>query len=489
MFSSLRFRLWLSYALVVAVVLTIAGAAVFYYLVQNPTNDRREVQRLRLVSSITLQRSQVLNIPGIEVAGARLVETAERLDNSIDARVALYNSQGKLLVDSRSNSEAPLPRLALFRDRNTNILPIYRDADDQQWLYHLAPAQSGAYLLVASPRNSRPVLGTLRDEFLSPFIRGAVLALALALLLAFWIARWVATPLQRMTDAARDVSAGEYDPIPLEGPGEVRALAGAFNEMAERVQSSQRSQRDFIANVSHDLKTPLTSIQGFAQAILDGTAGDPDSLNQSARVIYDEAGRMHRMVLDLLELARLDSGIVGFERTPLNIGDMLNNVVEQFSLKAQDSNVDLLLSSKGELPSIIGDSDRLTQVFTNLVDNAIKYSPSGGKVEITVQNDGGWAMIEIVDTGPGIPPADLDRIFERFYQTDKSRQGGRGRSVGLGLAIAKEIVLAHGGEISAHNVGNLPQPGVVDQAPHGSVFWVKLPPILPDDSTLIRKRN
>jgi signal transduction histidine kinase len=329
--------------------------------------------------------------------------------------------------------------------------------------------------MVSTLRRRLPALGALRDEFISPFLRGAVIALVLALLLAVWIAQWVASPLRNMTDAARDVASGEFYQIEVAGPGEVKTLANAFNEMVDRVQSSQRSQRDFIANVSHDLKTPLTSIQGFAQAILDGTAGEPDSLRQSAQVIFDEAGRMNRMVLDLLELARLDSGMEGFEKTKVAIRPLLEGVLENFTLLARSREVSLKLICEHNLPEIIGDPDRLTQVFTNILDNALKYTPSGGQVQLSAKYLDSMLEVSVMDSGPGIPAADINRLFERFYQTDKSRPGGEGRGFGLGLAIAREIVLAHGGVISAYNKESYNPSHSAGMTGTGSVFVVKLP--------------
>ena len=490
MFSSLRFRLWLTYALVVGVVLIIAGAAVFFYLLRNPAIDRREVQRLRLVSNLMVQRNQALTALLRNVNPENVAQALQRMDNLATARVALYSATGELLGDSRANSAAALPELSVLQNRSQQELPLFRDADRRQWLYVLTPVEERYYFLVTTPRIRNSLTTLLRDEFLSLFGRGALLALVLSLLMAFWIAHWITSPLQRMAQGARAVSSGEFQLIPLKGPGEVQTLAQAFNEMGEKVQASQRSQRDFIANVSHDLKTPLTSIQGFAQAILDGTADDPADLQQATQVIYDEAGRMHRMVLDLLELARLDSGVVSFERTRLDLAQVLGSVVEKFTPQARQAQVDLQLVASKDLPVLVADHDRLAQVFTNLVENAIKYTPPGGQALVSAQCDGDWFEVSVADTGPGIPEDELPRIFERFYQTDKSRSRGSRSGVGLGLAIAREIVQLHGGEISVHNRGYnggiSAAPGA--EQPHGSLFLVRLPAPRPDDSTLIRRR-
>ncbi len=151
------------------------------------------------------------------------------------------------------------------------------------------------------------------------------------------------------------------------------------------VHASQQSQRDFVANVSHELKTPLTSVQGFAQAILDGTAETPEAQQQAAQVIYDEAGRMHRLVLDLLDLARLDGGTADLRRERVSLTVLLQAVIERLTPQSVQAGVSLV-DQVPDLPDVIGDGDRLSQVFNNLVDNAIKHTPAGGEVALSAKS-------------------------------------------------------------------------------------------------------
>jgi signal transduction histidine kinase len=243
----------------------------------------------------------------------------------------------------------------------------------------------------------------------------------------------------------------------------VKDLAHSINEMTRRVEVSQQSQRDFIANISHELKTPLTSIQGFAQAIQDGTVSAPEALQQAAGVIISEAGRMYDLVMDLLSLARLDAGTADLRTDPVDLNELLNNVADKFIPQARKAQV-TLQTRLDPLPTIQGDSDRLAQVFNNLIDNAIKFTPAGGSVQISAAPLAKGVEVKVADTGIGIAPADQQRIFERFYQADKSRRGGSHRGVGLGLAIARQIIQAHGGSLTVRS-----QPG------QGSEFSVRLP--------------
>jgi len=307
-------------------------------------------------------------------------------------------------------------------------------------------------------------MNVLRDEVLPIFLQGGGIALLLSLALAFLMARWVADPLQRIVTASQHVPVTEQPPLEERGPREVRELTRAFNAMLARVQSSQKSQRDFVANVSHELKTPLTSIQGFAQAILDGTADTPESRAQAAEVIYAEAARMYRLVLDLLDLARLDAGTADLKMAPVDVNALLNGTAEKFSLQAQQAGVRLQVDAPPALPSLSADGDRLAQVLTNLVDNALKHTPAGGQVILSAQVQGAELVLSVADSGTGIPAQAIPHVFERFYQADVSRTGGEKHGAGLGLAIAHEIIAAHGGRISLRS-----------QEGQGATFYVHLP--------------
>lgn len=458
--QTLRGRLFLTYVALVGLTLGAVTLGFLGYLWNNPALEREAALHLELAVGAAARRETVLRTPqGREQA-------LQRLADALEVRLLLFDPQGRLVVDTQ-------PEVSLFPPDSEHGLA--RDAQGQVWLFAARRLRSGWRVVAALPRPSRlqPLLNLLRDDLLPPLIQTAVTALALALLLAVLLSRWVARPLGRMAQAARALAAGEHHPIPVEGPAEVQTLARAFNEMSRQVEASQRSQREFVANVSHELKTPLTSIQGFAQAILDGTAQDPEAVRQAAQVIYDEAGRMHRLVLDLLDLARLDAGTADLRREPLDLAALVRNVVQRLQPQAQEAQVALTAHGATTL-TVYGDGDRLAQVVTNLLDNALKHTPAGGQVTVRVWEEGPWALVAVQDTGEGIPPEALPRIFERFYQLDQARRGG----AGLGLSIAYEIVRAHGGTITVQS-----EPG------KGSVFVVKLPRASSEDPTLVVPRR
>jgi signal transduction histidine kinase len=476
MVSSLRTRLWLSYAVLILVALSVVAVGLVIALQRNPLLYRQTVTRIYLAGSAISFR--LVELPKI---------TADRVDKILlreaearSLRLAILNADGSVLLEAGQGSAAALPRLPLpliSTEDDPNQAKLFRDAAGIDWLYTLDALENGRYLLTTAPRPVLRPRDIFRDEVLGPFMQAALVALLLAAGLALFIGQWISNPLKRMAAAARKMGAGEHQVVPVEGPREVKQLGEALNEMSHQVQISQQSQREFVANVSHELKTPLTSIQGFAQAILDGTVQDPAALQQAAGVIYNESNRMHRLVLDLLSLARLEAGTADLQRTPLDLTDLLKSIVHKFSLQAQHVQVSVNTDLAASLP-IVGDADRLTQVFTNLLDNALKFTPAGGQVSIRAAQENGSAVVSVADTGAGIALEDQPRIFERFYQVDKSRKGGTGRGVGLGLPIAAQIVAAHGGRISLES-----QPG------HGSKFTIALPLARPDDPTFNLKRS
>ncbi|HLO30731.1 MAG TPA: HAMP domain-containing sensor histidine kinase [Anaerolineales bacterium] len=452
MFTSLRSRLWLSYAFVITIALSTVVIVLFAFLIRNPLIARQVQERLRTAQSAILADSQ------------KFVDDPNALKDitqTYNVRVLVFNSVRQLVFDSNPQSaRLPFPRRNLFA-RSTQIA---RDTNGKVWLYTFKRLSQDRILVVAAPRPLVPALNIFTDELLVPILEGGLIALMLSLVLAFALSRWVADPLQQLVLAARNYPAEELSPVPVRGPHEVQDLTHAFNSMVGRVQDSKKSQRDFVANVSHELKTPLTSIQGFAQAILDDTADTPETRKQSAQIIYEEAGRMHRMALDLLDLARLEAGTADLKMSPVDIGVLLRNVLEKFAPQAQRAGVNLQLDLPEQLPTLMGDGDRLAQVFVNLVDNALKFTPVNGQVTLSAVQTGSQMEISIIDTGRGVPQDALPHLFERFYQVDPARSGGEKHGAGLGLAIVQEIVQAHSGRISVRSgLG------------HGTTFVIHLP--------------
>jgi signal transduction histidine kinase len=468
---SLRARLWLSFFFVILLMALIIGGMMLVFVARGNLVARLELQ------AVAGQLSQRQEFPPISAAGAQ--QAVERIDEATGMRTLVIDRAGEVVLDSRGDSNTGFPTFVQIPPSPQSPAIRINDLDGVSWFYTGRPLNNGYTLVVAIMRQPlREIIGSpMTSELLQALGVSSLVGVVVSMLLAFWVTQSVAAPLQKISRAVSQVAEGRLSQVEPSGPREVRSLGETFNRMAQTVQASQKSQRDFVANVSHELKTPLTSVQGFAQAIIDGTAATEEDQQQAARVIYDEAGRMHRMVLDLLDLAKLDAGTAEFKRERLELAPLLQRVVEKFTPQSREANVELV-ARIDPLPAMIGDGDRLVQVFTNLVDNALKHTPPGGKVTLTAGSDNGQAKIRVEDTGSGIPPEELSRIFERFYQLDKARQGGPQHGAGLGLAIVQEIVLAHGGRMDA-----------ASQEGQGSRFTVWLPFAKPDDETLVIKRS
>ncbi|MBN8654503.1 MAG: HAMP domain-containing histidine kinase [Anaerolineae bacterium] len=441
MFSSLRSRLWLSYAFIIVTALSVVTIVLFISLFQNPLLYRQTTERLRAVQAVLVERSKEAEAPPLSVLAARNAQT-------FNVRVVLYSKARDMVYDT-ADDLAPL----VFPEnkRITRVLPLVRDTNGTAWLYSIEKFPDGTFLMVTTPRPRNSILNIFGDEFMPVIVTSGVLALLLSLVVAFLISGWIANPLQKVVNAARGMPSAEIKPVVEAGPYEVQELTRAFNSMAARVQASQKSQREFVANVSHEMKTPLTSIQGFAQALLDGTANTQESQQKAAQVIYNESERMHRMVLDLLDLAKLDAGTADMNMSPVNMRVLLNSIAEKFTPQSQRAGVKIETDIPSDLPPLIADGDRMAQVFTNLIDNALKFTPRGGAITLRAFTDADKMIASVIDTGVGIPEEDLPFIFQRFYQADPARKGGETHSAGLGLAIVHEIVAAHGGRISVQS--------------------------------------
>ena len=471
---TLRSRLLLSYVAVIVAGLLIVALALFGFA---GVSDARLLPSLERLSAIS--RTNQRELLDLWQAGATgddlqtlLLNTAEQAD----VRILVVDSEAQSIIfdtvvaddwvgDPLTQVERP-PSLVMTDAGRGSIFGTFIHGDGSRWLVFSEPhpALGRALIFYAEPE---PTAGEFFSAyFLRPLLFAGALAFLLAVLMAALVARSVVRPLQKLAVAAGAVARGDYNHrVPPRGPEEVRGVAESFNSMAAQVNTTQTAQRDLVANVSHDLKTPLTAISGWSQALLDGTADTPDERRRAAETIFNEAGRMGRLVNDLLDLARLESGQFQLTQRFLDLGQVMTDVERGLLPRARDKEIDLSLDLS-PTPPVLGDRDRLVQVFTNLADNALTYTPIGGRVGLAVRAANGSVEGVVSDTGPGIPEEELPRVFERFYRLEKSRTRGEDnrRGSGLGLAIVEELVHAHGGRIS-----------VSSRVGQGTTFVVSLP--------------
>ena len=218
-----------------------------------------------------------------------------------------------------------------------------------------------------------------------------------------------------------------------------------LHEISE-LRRLERVRQDFVANVSHEFRTPLTAIQGFSETLLGGALEDPANRRRFVEIIRDHATRLARLTEDLLELSRIEAGELKLEFQPVSVRQLVDSCVETASLKARAKELVLNVNVPEGLPAVRGDANRLQEVLQNLLDNAVQYTPGGGNIEVSAANSSGQIVFTVSDTGIGIPQAEQSRIFERFYRVDAARSREAG-GTGLGLSIARHIVEVHGGRI------------------------------------------
>ncbi|HEX7364185.1 MAG TPA: HAMP domain-containing sensor histidine kinase [Dehalococcoidia bacterium] len=476
---SLRTRLILSYVLIIVICLSIVAASLIVLL-----GD--QINRISITRLVATSRPIVIQFRNEARAQVPLDEiwtNMEEIAQETGTYIFLLNTDGTVIKQASPIDGSWAPSQLTITDpavnRPVRNAGIYSAAGGQKFIFVAEPVAGlpglpsppgpleEEILVLAVPRT--PTIAVWADYFGQPFLWAGIVALAVSIVTAVVLARSVYIPVRRVTNAAEEIAKGNYEQeVPVDGPNEVRGLAQSFNQMSKEVKRSQQMLRDFVADVSHELRSPLTSIKGFAQAMVDGTAKGKEAQLKAAVVIEDESKRMMRLVEELLEFSRLESGQIKMASEPVDLKELLQQCYEIFIIRAEEKGVNLKIAID-PLSPVIGDIDRLEQVFSNLLDNALKHTPAGGDVSIGArQLNPGLVQISITDTGPGIPAEQMRHVFERFYRADPSA-GKAG--AGLGLAIARQIVLAHTGDINARSsVGK------------GTEFLVTLPTAVPQTS-------
>ena len=463
---SIAGRLFLSYLAVVVIGLLVAAIAIGGLLFRYE-NDVTHVRLQELAAPFqTAIQIAVRNGQQPREAVSAMAEQAQ----SANARLlivspgtsqAANNAQRRVLVDSEGslvNTKFPLP--------DSGGIGQFTDTSGEVWLFaqqQLRTAAIGAggqgFIVVARPR---AVFADVVKALLPSLIIAGIIAAGFALVVAGLLARTITRPLRRLVGGVRAFTTDQRARVPVSGPHEVRELGGAFNEMASEIERARASEQEFLADISHELRTPLTSIHGFAQAIVDGEARD-EGVPRAAEIIQRESRRLVRMVEGLLQVAKLEAGVQRLARESLGAAELLRGAVAALDVQAKEAGVAFDVHT-GALP-VVGDPDRLSQLFINVLDNAVKHSPRGATVLVSGEQQDGEVVVRVRDQGTGLQPGTERRLFARFWRGDNAaaRSGA-----GLGLAIAQAIAQAHGGSIDARNA-----PG------GGAEFAIHLPAAAP----------
>jgi len=319
--------------------------------------------------------------------------------------------------------------------------------------------------------DNKQTVHNLNAEVFTIILRAVLIGFAIAVIVSVVISKTLIAPIQGMTTAAEAMADGDFSKkIPVESADEIGILAKTFNSMAVQIETMvnelqrvETLRREFIANVSHELRTPLTNIRSYAETISENRDIPKETEEEFLGIIINQSDSMTKIVQDLLELSRYDSGAGVITAEEFSIDQAVRNVYAAIALEARKRNHVLNLDLEWDLPNIKGDRAKIEQVLMNIISNALKYTPDGGTIAINSGTSDGNVWVKIEDTGVGIPEDDLLRVFDRFYRVDKARSRESG-GTGLGLSIAKEIISRHGGDIKIEST-----PGT------GTTVTVKLP--------------
>ena len=440
MFRSLRFRL-AAFFLAGVVVAGLVAAVIAFQLLQGYTLSRaRSELRRESIGLTQLYRSRAAE--SNDIVPARDLERASGdtlfFIPSVEG-LELFTGEGReglpllsrQLVDFET-IDAGLPVEFEFTWRDRTYFAIARKLE-------VGPQRNffGA-LVSAKPKDElgasvAPLLGRLAIALLGGIV--------VASLLGVYLTRRISRPLRQLSEAADQVAEGRYAVDLPASPtgGEIGHLAERFGQMASKLQEAEDQERNFLMSVSHELRTPLTAIRGHVDALLEGVAEDPDARHASLEVIALESARLERLVGDILDLAKLEANRFTLVREEIDMGQLCDRAYASFGEEARRRGIDYRRALDGR-PVIVSDGDRVLQIITNLLSNAFRWTPDGGTIELELRGENGIVAVAVDDSGPGIKPADRERIFRPFWSLD-------GGGTGLGLAIANELAAALGGRI------------------------------------------
>jgi signal transduction histidine kinase len=463
MFRSLRFRLpafFLAGAALAGVVSTIISIGLF----RDYTEDRLLAELRREARGLTVLYAEQAARPDTTVR--RLSLATRRFEQASGSQ--LYYAGARIFFGTERSG---------LRRLDDELVPAWRDGNIRTFEFTPPEAQR-EYLAVSSPLRlgpNEPYFGTLvvakptaelRDRWttlIERLLLAGLVGIAVAGALAWYLTRRITKPVEALSAAANEIAEGRYDvEVPrVTSRDEIGHLAARFSEMADRLHEAEELERNFLMTVSHELRTPLTAIRGHVEALREGVAEDEAARNESLGVIAAEAARLERLVGDVLDLAKLDTRRFTLRREEVDMGRLLERAYTTFAEEARRRGIDYR-QVIGARPVIVADGDRVLQIISNLLSNAFRWTPDGGRVELALDQADSTISVAVEDSGPGISKDDAERIFRPFWTRD-------GLGTGLGLAIARELAAAHGGQI------------LLDSAPgRGTRFELVLPAVAVD---------
>ncbi len=442
---SLNFRLLAAFAIVIIVII----GSVFFFTYRTTRGEiARFGERVEAMQDkrVELELSRFYQFQGTwEGVQPFVVQWGKMYDR----RIIVTDSDGIVVADSE---EGPLGQRYTADNPGRPMAPV-PGMGPSIGILHLTPGETMDINRAAMQITYRTI-----GRF---FLWGGLLAIGIALLLTFILSRRILAPVKALTVAAGQFGKGDFSRrVDFNDKGEVGELAQSFNSMADNLERNERLRRNMVADIAHELRTPLSNLRGYLEAVSDGVVKADDA---TIRSLNEEASSLSRLVDDLQEVSLADAGEIKLIIQPEDISRLINEAVTALQTKAADSGLTINTEQPSALPTVNIDSHRIKQVLLNLLENAIAHTERGGSVTVAAREQEDKIYISIADTGEGIPSEDLPLVFERFYRVDKSRTRATGGS-GLGLTIAKRLVEAHGGTIEVTS-----QPG------RGSTFTFAIP--------------
>jgi two-component system, OmpR family, sensor histidine kinase BaeS len=439
---SLRTRLLVSFFIAIALPLAVLGM----YAVPAIEHATLDHLLINLTLSARLAAAEVAGTP----RGIAPAPQIDRWARVLGVRVAVTLPGTPLAVSADLppgvSSEPGMPAALRGAAASGQLV----DTAGRRWLYAAVPVRrggtvAGAVDLLLPLQNVESLFWRVRWALAAAF----AIAAALAAGVVFYLTETLFRPVAALKAAAEQVGAGDLEQRLAETPDELGDLARVLNSMARALNERETRRRNFLANVSHELRTPAANIQFTAEALLAGAAEDRGERNRMLDIISREADRLTRLVRQLLDLWTLQTGQATLPRQRVSVGGLMDDAAARFAARASAAHVRLEARIPPGAPVIEGDPDRLAEVLDNLLDNALRSTPSGGSVVLSARTGDGTVAVEVADTGRGIPPDDLPFVFERFYRGGSTARDRASGGSGLGLSIVKAIVDAHGGRISA----------------------------------------
>lgn len=387
---------------------------------------------------------------------AQLLSTVTQQDESLS--IAVADADGKILRSYEQTDDEgfyfasgvlPEQMLRAITDRSTFSDTVTSESSQKEYMIYAVDLQNaqGELCGIVAVAMSDAHWGATMADLTKTVISSALLVLLASMIAAYFITERTIAPLREMSTAARNFAAGNFDSrVIVRGKDEVAQLAEAFNQMAESLENLETMRNSFIANVSHDLRTPMTTIAGFIDGIRDGVI-PPEERDHYLEVVSIEVRRLSRLVASLLDLSRIEAGDRKFTMKPFDICEMARLILISFEQKIEEKHLEVAFECDEDRMPVLADRDAIYQVFYNICHNAVKFSRDGGSLRIClIGTKDKKIRVSVYNDGDGIPKEDQPLVFERFYKSDKSR--GLDRSgVGLGLFISKTIITAHGEKI------------------------------------------